>query len=55
MLTESKSMKNCFKLNKKNAEDNRNYYFIFNVESVKESKLTRNYYYSENFEKYIRG
>ena len=47
MLTMAKSMKNYFKLNKENAKDNRDHYFIFNIETVKESKLTRKYSYQK--------
>lgn len=47
MLTMAKSMKNYFKLNKENAKDNRDHYFIFKVESVQESKLTRKYSYQK--------
>ena len=43
MLTMAKSNKNYFKLNKENSKDNRDHYFIFKVEIVKESKLTRKY------------
>jgi len=47
MLTMAKSMKNYFKLNEENAKYQRDHYFIFNVESVKESKLTRKYSYQK--------
>ena len=47
LLTMAKSMKNYFKLNKENAKDNRDHYFIFNVETVKESQLTRKYSYQK--------
>ena len=47
MLTMAKSMKNYFKLNKENAKDNRDHYFIFNIETVKESKLTRKFSYQK--------
>ncbi|MBT0930274.1 DUF5960 family protein [Streptococcus lutetiensis] len=47
MLTMAKSMKNYFKLNKENAKDNRDHYFIFKVETVQESKLTRKYNYQK--------
>ena len=47
MLTMAKSMKNYFKLNEENAEDNHDYYLIFNVETVKKSKLTRKYPYQK--------
>ena len=43
MMTMAKSMKNYFKLNKENAKDNRDHYFIFKVETINESKLTRMY------------
>lgn len=45
MLTMAKSTKNYFKLNKENAKDNRDHYFIFNIESLNDSKLTRKYVY----------
>ena len=47
MLTMDKSMKNYFKLNKENAKDNHDIYLTFNVETVKESKLTRKYSYQK--------
>ena len=47
LLTMAKSMKNYFKLNKENAKDYRDHYFIFNVETVKESQLTRKYSYQK--------
>ena len=47
MLTMDKSLKNYFKLNKENAKDNRDNYLTFNVETVKESKLTRKYSYQK--------
>ena len=50
MLTMAKSMKNYFKLNKENTKDKRDQYFIFNIENietVKESKLTRKYSYQK--------
>ena len=47
MLTMATSMKNYFKLNKENAKDNRDHYFIFNIETVKESKLTMKYSYQK--------
>ena len=43
----AKSMKNYFKLNKENAKDNRDHYFIFKVETINESKLTRKYSYQK--------
>lgn len=45
MLTMAKSTKNYFKLNKENAKDNRDHYFIFIIESLNDSKLTRKYVY----------
>lgn len=45
LLTMAKSMKNYFKLNKENAKDNRDHYFIFKVESPDETKLIRKYSY----------
>ena len=42
-----KKLKDNFKLNKENAKDNRDHYFIFNIETVKESKLTRKYSYQK--------
>lgn len=47
MMTMAKSMKNYFKLNKENAKDNRDHYFIFKVETINESKLTRKYSYQK--------
>lgn len=41
----AKSSKNYFKLNKENAKDNRDHYFIFAVETLDDSKLTRKYSY----------
>ena len=47
MMTMAKSMKNYFKLNKEKAKDNRDHYFIFKVETINESKLTRMYSYQK--------
>ena len=47
MLTMHKSRKNYFKLNKENAIDNRDCYFIFDVEELTESKLTKKYSYQK--------
>ncbi|MBZ2155672.1 DUF5960 family protein [Streptococcus anginosus] len=47
MMTMAKSMKNYFKLNKENAKDNRDHYFIFKVETINKSKLTRKYSYQK--------
>ncbi len=47
MLTMHKSRKNYFKLNKENAKDNRDHYFIFDVEELTESKLTKKYSYQK--------
>ena len=43
----AKSKKNYFKLNNENAKDNRNHYFIFNVETLKEDKLTKKFSYQK--------
>lgn len=43
LLTMAKSSKNYFKLNEENAKDNRDHYFIFAVETLDDSKLTRKY------------
>lgn len=45
MLAMAKSAKNYFKLNKENAKDNRGHYFIFNIENLNDSKLTKKYVY----------
>lgn len=45
LLTMAKSMKNYFKLNKENAKDHRDHYFLFQIEPLDESKLTRKYTY----------
>ena len=47
VMTMAKSMKNYFKLNKENAKDNRDHHFIFKVETINESKLTRMYSYQK--------
>ena len=47
MQTMAKSKKNYFKLNNENAKDNRNHYFIFNVETLKEDKLTKKFSYQK--------
>ena len=47
ILIMAKSMKIYFKLKKENAKENREHYFIFNVESLKENKLTRKYSYQK--------
>ena len=38
---------NYFRLNQENAKDNRDHYFIFKVETINESKLTRMYSYQK--------
>ncbi|HEL1648537.1 DUF5960 family protein [Streptococcus suis] len=45
MLARAKSMKNYFNLNKENAKNNRDHYFIFKVEPVENNKLIRKYIY----------
>lgn len=47
LLTMAKSNKNYFKLNKKNAKDSRDHYFIFDVEVVDETKMTKKYSYQK--------
>ena len=51
MMTMAKSMKNYFKLNKENAKDNRDHYFIFDVEVLNDSKLTKKYVYQKSISK----
>lgn len=51
MLTMAKSAKNYFKLNKENAKDNRDHYFIFDVEVLNDSKLTKKYVYQKSISK----
>ncbi|HEL0807802.1 DUF5960 family protein [Streptococcus equi] len=48
LLTMFTSKKNYFKLNKENAKDNRNHYFLFTIEVSNESKLTRKYIYQKS-------
>lgn len=45
MLAMAKSAKTYFKLNKENAKDNRDHYFIFDIENLNDSKLTKKYVY----------
>lgn len=45
LLTMAKSMKYYFKLKKGNAKDNRDHYFLFQIETLDKSKLTRKYTY----------
>ena len=45
ILAMAKSAKNYFKLNKENAKDNRDHYFIFDIENLNDSKLTKKYVY----------
>ncbi|WP_420780591.1 DUF5960 family protein [Streptococcus canis] len=47
LLTMAKSNKNYFRLNKENAKDNRDHYFIFDVKVVEETKVTRKYSYQK--------
>lgn len=47
LLTMAKSDKNYFKLNKENAKDSRDHYFIFDVEVVDETKMTKKYSYQK--------
>lgn len=48
LLTMAKSRKNYFKLNKENSKDNRDHYFLFEIEELEESKLTKKYIYQKN-------
>lgn len=45
MLAMAKSAKNYFNLNKENAKDNRDHHFIFDIENLNDSKLTKKYVY----------
>lgn len=45
MRSMAKSQKPYFKLNKENAKDNRDHYFLFNVEPIESNKLVRKYIY----------
>lgn len=45
LLSMSKSQKNYFKLNKENAKDNKDHYFIFKIESMTEDTLIRKFIY----------
>lgn len=45
LLSMAKSQKNYFKLNKENALDRRDHYFLFQIEKLEESKLIRIYSY----------
>ena len=47
LLIMAKSRKNYFKLNKEKATDNRDHYFIFMVEQLEDSKLTKKYIYQK--------
>ncbi len=47
LLTMAKSGKNYFKLNKENAKDHRDHYFLFTIENTTESKLTRQFRYEK--------
>ncbi|MGT2895405.1 DUF5960 family protein [Streptococcus entericus] len=45
MRSMAKSQQPYFKLNKENARDNRDHYFLFNVEPIENNKLIRKYVY----------
>lgn len=45
MLSLAKAGKCYFKLNKQNSKDGREHYYLFKIETLKESKLTRKYVY----------
>ncbi|HFI0787971.1 TPA: DUF5960 family protein [Streptococcus suis] len=45
MLSLAKSGKCYFKLNKQNSKDGREHYYLFKIETLNESKLTRKYVY----------
>lgn len=47
MRSMAKSQKPYFKLNKENAKDNRDHYFLFSVEPIENNKLIRKYVYLE--------
>lgn len=47
LLAMEKSGKPYFKLNKENAKDNRDHYYIFQVESVKENQFIKKYQYQK--------
>lgn len=47
LLSMAKSMKNYFKLNKENAKDKRDHYFIFEVKLMEKRSLTRQYIYQK--------
>lgn len=47
LLTMAKSNKNYFKLNIENAKDSRDHYFIFDVEEVEKTGITRKYSYQK--------
>lgn len=45
ILAMAKSQKPYFKLNKENAKDNRDHYFLFTVEAAESNKLIKKYTY----------
>ncbi|HEL1596329.1 TPA: hypothetical protein U0601_001373 [Streptococcus suis] len=45
MLAMAKSQKSYFKLNKENAKDYQDHYFMFNVEPLRDNRLVRLYQY----------
>lgn len=47
LLTMAKSQKPYFKLNKENARDNRDHYFLFKIETVNENNEIRRYSYDK--------
>ena len=47
LLAMAKSGKTYFKLNKENAKDNRDHYFVFTIENVTENKLTKKFCYEK--------
>ena len=51
LLSMALSHKNYFKLNKENAKDNRDHYFIFDIENLSDSKLTKKYVYQKSISK----
>lgn len=47
LLSMAKSQKSYFKLNKEKARDHRDHYFLFEVTTLDESRLTRLYRYKK--------
>lgn len=48
MRSMANSQKPFFKLNKENAKDNRDHYFLFRVEAIDNNKLIRKYIYEKS-------